>query len=180
MRRRTLLAVLGWLATAVVATGIGLGAIRLVGEGITGTPGGVLSQEQIERSLASPPPSAPAVPPGTTAPGTTAGPGTTAAPGTAGPGTAGPGEPATATPAPSVTPAGIRRVFSVTGGSAVAECRAGEVRLVSWAPAQGYRVSDVEQGPDDDVEVTFSGPDGEHELTLRCAGSEPVVAPDDD
>ncbi|SCG72411.1 hypothetical protein GA0070609_4701 [Micromonospora echinaurantiaca] len=150
MRRRSILAVAGWLATAVVATLIGLAAIRLVGESITGTPGGVLSQREVERLLAAEP----------TSPGPT-----TAAPGPSG-----------ATPS---APAAGRRVFTTAGGTAVAECVPGGVRLVSWSPAQGYRAGDVDRGPDDDVEVKFEGPSGEHELKVRCVGREPVAVPDD-
>ncbi|MFC4019075.1 septum formation initiator [Micromonospora sp. GCM10011542] len=155
MSRRSILVATGWLATAAVATLIGLAAIRLVGESITGTPGGVRSEAEIERALASPEP-APA--------------GTTAA------------APATGAGTPSVTPttrSGARRVFATVGGTAVAECGTAGVRLVSWAPAQGYRVRDVDRGPDDDVEVTFKGSGGEYELKLRCVGSEPVAVADD-
>ncbi|KAB1934420.1 septum formation initiator [Micromonospora sp. ALFpr18c] len=154
MGRRSILIATGWVATAAVATLIGLGAIRLVGESITGTPGGVRGAAEIERALASPEP----VPTGTT-------------------GTASAG-PSTTTAAPSAS-AGVRRVFATGGGTAVAECAAAGVRLVSWAPAQGYRVRDVDRGPDDDVEVTFEGTAGEHELKVRCIGAEPVAVADD-
>lgn len=154
MRRRSILAVAGWLATAVVATLIGLAAIRLVGESITGTPGGVLSQREVEQALAEEPASPPVSP----------GP-TTGAPGPSG-----------ATPS---APAAGRRVFTTAGGTAVAECVPGGVRLVSWSPAQGYRAGDVDRGPDDDVEVKFEGPSGEYELKVRCVGREPVAVPDD-
>ncbi|MEU5903231.1 septum formation initiator [Micromonospora sp. NPDC047467] len=151
MGRRSILVATGWVATAAVATLIGLGAIRLVGESITGTPGGVRSEAEIERALASPEPT----PTGTTG----VAPGTTSA-------------------APSAS-SGVRRVFATVGGTAVAECGPDGVRLVSWAPAQGYRVRDVDRGPDDDVEVTFEGSTGEHELKVRCIGSEPVAVTDD-
>ncbi|MBQ0989502.1 septum formation initiator [Micromonospora sp. PSH03] len=154
MGRRSLLVATGWVATAAIATLIGLGAIRLVGESLTGTPGGVRSEAEIERALAAPEP----VPTGTT--GTAS----------AGPGTTG--------PAPSAS-AGARRGFATDGGTAVAECGVGGVRLVSWAPAQGYRVRDVDRGPDDDVEVTFQGATREYELKVRCIGSEPVAVADD-
>ncbi|MBM0231264.1 septum formation initiator [Micromonospora sp. STR1_7] len=150
MGRRSILIATGWVATAAVALLIGLGAIRLVGESITGTPGGVRGEAEIERALASPEP----VPTGTTS-ATSAGP-----------------------VAPSAS-SGVRRVFATDGGTAVAECGAGGVRLVSWAPGQGYRVRDVDRGPDDDVEVTFEGPSGKHELKVRCIGSEPVAVADD-
>ncbi|MFJ2085518.1 septum formation initiator [Micromonospora chokoriensis] len=160
MGRRSILVATGWVATAAAATLIGLGAIRLVGESITGTPGGVRSEAEIERALAAPEP----VPTGTTGAASTA-PGTSASPG----GTSA---------APSVS-SGVRRGFATDGGTAVAECGAGGVRLVSWAPAQGYRVRDVDRGPDDDVEVTFQGPTREYELKVRCIGSEPVSVADD-
>ncbi|WBB70678.1 septum formation initiator [Micromonospora sp. WMMD812] len=158
MRRRSLLVAAGWLATAAVATLIGLGAIRLVGESITGTPGGVRSEEEIARALeADPLPSASAPAP------TTGGPPATASPSAA---------------SPSVT-AGARRSFATAGGTAVAECTPAGVRLVSWAPAQGFRVRDVDRGPDDDVEVRFEGAAGKHELQVRCLGGEPVSVEDD-
>src|SRR4051794_24724752 len=51
-RRPTLAAGLGWIAAALVATAAGLGGIRLVGDSLTGTPGGVLSQDEVQRALA--------------------------------------------------------------------------------------------------------------------------------
>ncbi|MER6592120.1 septum formation initiator, partial [Micromonospora purpureochromogenes] len=65
-------------------------------------------------------------------------------------------------------------VLATTGGTAVAECGPSGVRLVSWAPAQGYRVRDVDRGPDEHVEVRFAGPGGEDELRVVCVGSPPV------
>lgn len=154
MGRRTLLVTAGWLAAAVLATLIGVAAIGLVGESITGTPGGVRSQAEVERALAAPEP-------------------TSAAP-------AGPGLSASSSPpaVPSASP-GLRRSFSTVGGTAVAECVRADVRLVSWAPAQDYRVKDVDRGPDDDAEVTFAGPAGEFEVKVGCIGGEPVARPGD-
>ncbi|MGW3793614.1 septum formation initiator [Micromonospora arida] len=159
MGRRSILVATGWVATAAIATVIGLGAIRLVGESLTGTPGGVRSEAEIERALAAPEPT-PTTSTASTVPGTT---------GTA---SAAPGS------APSAS-SGARRGFATDGGTAVAECGVGGVRLVSWAPAQGYRVRDVDRGPDDDVEVTFQGAAREYELKVRCIGSEPVAVADD-
>ncbi|MFY1622087.1 septum formation initiator [Micromonospora sp. WMMD723] len=154
MGRRTLLATAGWLAAAVLATLIGVAAIRLVGESITGTPGGVRSQAEVERALAAPEPT-PAAP---SAPAASAS--------------------SSPTVGPAATP-GQRRSFSTPGGTAVAECVGSEVRLVSWAPAQDYRVKDVDRGPDDDAEVTFAGPAGEFEVNVGCIGGEPVARPGD-
>ncbi|MEU8110954.1 septum formation initiator [Micromonospora sp. NPDC048947] len=171
MGRRSILVATGWVATAAIATLIGLGAIRLVGESLTGTPGGVRSEAEIERALAAPEPA----PTGTAS----------AAPGPTSTASAAPGPTSTASAAPGMTgPApgassGTRRGFATDGGTAVAECGVGGVRLVSWAPAQGYRVRDVDRGPDDDVEVTFQGAAREYELKVRCIGSEPVAVADD-
>ena len=52
MPRRSL-AVLGWLAVVVVATLAGVGALRLVGNSLAGTPGGVRSQADVARELAA-------------------------------------------------------------------------------------------------------------------------------
>ncbi|RIV36788.1 septum formation initiator [Micromonospora radicis] len=153
MGRRTFLAVAGWLATALVATVIGVAAIQLVGESLTGTPGGVRSQEEVARALAEPTPPRPS--------GTT------------------PATPSSPTAGPSAEP-GNRRSFVTPGGSAVAACVPGGVWLVSWTPQQGYRVDDYDRGPDDDAEVKFVGPSGEYELSVRCANGVPVLDPDDD
>ncbi|MET7965518.1 septum formation initiator [Micromonospora sp. NPDC005305] len=157
MGRRPILAAAGWLATTAAATLVGLAAVQLVGSGITGTPGGVRDPREVARALASPAPVA-------TTPGT-------------GP-TAGATPTAGAASRPPAT-SGTARTFRTAGGTALAECVPGGVRLVSWSPAQGYRVKDVDRGPDDRVEVRFVGPEGEHELRLRCRGSEPVATPDD-
>ncbi|MCW3844366.1 septum formation initiator [Micromonospora yasonensis] len=153
MGRHPILAAVGWLAATVAATLVGVGAIQLVGAGITtGTPGGVRDQRDVERALAapepvSPPPSREATP----EPTPTAGP---------------------SSPSPT---GGARGSFSGAGGRAVAECGPSGVRLVFWAPAQGYQVKEVERGPDDHVKVRFVGPPGEQELRLRCVDGEPVV-----
>lgn len=63
---RRILAVLGWLAAAVTATAVGVGAVNIIGTGITrGSGGEIYSQERIARELASAP--APASPAPTTA-----------------------------------------------------------------------------------------------------------------
>lgn len=182
MGRSTVFVVVGWLAAAALATIIGIGAIRLVGASITGTPGGVRSQDDIERALAVPPP--PLV--GNTAPEpeTTAGSGVGSAtqPPRPGPEAATPGARPPASRAPANPPAAAsgRRGFSGRGGIALAECVGRDVLLVSWAPAPGYRVIEVDRGPDDDVQVTFQGPGGESELNIRCVGGQPVAFLDGD
>jgi hypothetical protein len=59
VNRRVLVVAGGWLAAALVATLAGVGGIRLIGESLTGAPGGVLSEEDVARALAEPLRSAP-------------------------------------------------------------------------------------------------------------------------
>ncbi len=158
MRRRALLATTAWVAAAIVATLIGIGAVRLIGESIAGTPGGVLSRQEVDRELAKAPATAP--PASSTVP--------PAAPSSG------------AAPAPLASSAGSRRVLAATGGSVIAECVGTAVRLLSWAPAQGYRVHDAEPGPDDEVEVDFRGPAGRAEVKVRCVAGQPVADADVD
>ncbi|MEN3615149.1 septum formation initiator [Plantactinospora sp. ZYX-F-223] len=161
MRRRTLLAVAGWLLAALVATGTGLAAVQVIGAGLTGPAGEVRSPDEVARALAAtPPPSAPgAVPPGGPAPS-----GGTAS---AGPiPSAAPGSPAGADDA--------RRLVSTPGGTVLAECAGRQVWLTAWTPAQGYRVGEVERGPDDDAEVTFHGSGGRIEVEVECVAGRPV------
>ncbi|GLI01179.1 septum formation initiator [Phytohabitans aurantiacus] len=53
MSRPTLLAVAGWLVAATVATLTGLAAVRVIGDGITGTAAATLSEREVEERLAS-------------------------------------------------------------------------------------------------------------------------------
>ncbi|MET7468831.1 septum formation initiator [Micromonospora sp. NPDC005686] len=149
MDRRPLIVVTGWLATTAAATIVGLVAVDMVGAGITGTAGGVRTEQEVARALA--------VPEATSAPAATP-----------------PG------PVPATTGAGAgRRGFTTGGGSVVAECVPAGVRVLSWSPAPGYRTKEADRGPDEHVEVRFTGDGEEHEIRLRCRDSVPVSDPDD-
>lgn len=155
MSRRTLFAAAGWLAAAVVATLIGVGALRLVGESIAGTPGGVLSQEQVSRELAQSP-----------TPGSTSQPAATPSP---------------SANVSSSSPPGSQKVARANGGSVVAECRGGLAWLVSWAPAPGFGEHEVSRGPAAEAEVDFRGPAGRSKIKVRCdSGGQPVAEIDED
>ncbi|GAA3775997.1 hypothetical protein GCM10022225_74960 [Plantactinospora mayteni] len=163
MRRRTLLAVAGWLLAALVATGTGLAAVQVIGAGLTGPAGELRSPDEVARALAAatpPPATSGAVPPG----------GPTPTPGTA---NAAP----TSSAVPPGSPAGTddsRRLVSTPGGTVLAECAGRQVWLTAWTPAQGYRVGEVERGPDDDAEVTFHGSGGRIEVEVECVAGKPV------
>ncbi|MBL7258870.1 septum formation initiator [Paractinoplanes lichenicola] len=145
MAPRTLVAGAGWLAAALVATVAGLGGIRLVGDSLTGSNGGVLSQEDVSRALAA----------ATPAP-------TTAAPTTAAP-----------TSAPSSTRPPALTSFRSAGGVAIAGCVGNEAYLERWSPNPGYEVRDVDEGPDDEARVRFENADRHVDLRITCSGGVP-------
>ena len=155
MPHRTLLAVAGWATAAVAATLTGLAAVQVIGDGITAsTDGGVLTPEQVQRQLAS----------------------ATASP---------PADPSTGAPTPTPTPAttvgtpsttAVRKALSSSGGTVIAECNGGTVRLVSWSPAQGFGVQRADQGPDEHAEVTFEGASGKIELRVSCMNGRPTAS----
>lgn len=169
MRRRTGIAVAGWLLAALTATGTGLAAVQVIGAGLTGPAGEPRSPDEVARALAATrSPAAPSgpgpVPPGT--PTSTAAMSTgTPFPSTSVPGSSGPAD---------GSGNGSRRLLSTAGGTVVAECAGREVFLVSWTPAQGYRVGEVERGPDDDAEVTFHGSADRIEVEVECPAGQPV------
>ncbi|MET7436279.1 hypothetical protein ACWERY_38240 [Streptomyces sp. NPDC004082] len=160
MPSRTLLVLAGWTAAATAATLTGLAAVQLIGDGITGTSGSdEVTSAQIEQQLDAARASAsprPGRTPNTARP----------TPGTA---------PTGRTPAPSATAVPVRKTFSTPGGTAIAACDGTTVRLLSWAPAQGYDVKSADPGPDDEhAEVKFEGPGGKVELRARCADGAPT------
>jgi len=149
----------GWVAAALVATLAGLGGIRLVGESLTSTPGGVHSEADVARALAAATPSAAAPPSSTPA-----------------------AAPPSAQPPSSARPI-ARTTFPSAGGTVSVHCEPGnQAYLDSWSPRPGYQVHDYDRGPDDDVRVRFEGPDGRVELEFRCRDGVPVARPkgDDD
>jgi hypothetical protein len=158
MGSRTALAMVGWLVAAAAATVVGLGAVRVIGEGITGTAATTLTQEEVAEALAETPSPAPPAPPATS--------------------------PAAPTPAPTAT-AGADTLITHEAGRVMARCGGGLVTLVSWWPAQGYRVTDYDRGPTDEAEVTFDrGSEGrgsgEVELHIACRGGTPEISRVDD
>jgi hypothetical protein len=143
MSRPTLLAVAGWLVAATVATVTGLAAVRVIGEGITGTAAATLSQSEVEEQLASAP------------------------------------------PPPSVSPQasasqGSGTVLGSAAGTVVASCEDGLVTLLSWAPAQGYRVGEADRGPDDEAEVEFARGSDVVEVRVVCTAGEPTISREKD
>ncbi|MEV4628410.1 septum formation initiator [Micromonospora sp. NPDC049523] len=161
MTNRGLLAVAGWLAAAVAATVTGLGAVELIGTGITGPAGPVVDERELARDLAAAPaaPSSPVqLPTGTPSAGSPSS-----------------GPPSNVTPTASGGSA-ARTPISTPGGTVVARCDGRTVSLVSWTPAQGYAVKQVDPGPDDRAEVTFEGRAGRVEVRVSCPDGRPSAS----
>lgn len=94
------------------------------------------------------------------------------------------GSPATTTsprpsPAKSTTsaprPTAVVRTLASKGGSVVAACLSGQVTLRSWSPAVGYRVDEVEVGPDQEVEIRFVSKTAEVKMQVQCVSGVPVA-----
>ncbi|GAA4604266.1 hypothetical protein GCM10023195_14500 [Actinoallomurus liliacearum] len=128
MTRRVLIGITAWAAAAAVSTGIGIAAISVLGAGITDRGVRPMTPDQVERALAAATAPAPATATATA--------------------TATPASPTTR-PTPRGTPvAGTTRALSTSGGSVLARCGPADAAyLLSWTPAQGYGVDDVNRGP---------------------------------
>jgi hypothetical protein len=138
---------MGWLAAALVATGVGVAAVSLLGEGISDSITRPLSSAEVRRELAR---SSPA-PTGTPA--------------------------VTPTPAPSASPsesaAGPAQLLDTAGGTVVARCVGTQVELTSWSPAQGFRGEGGERGPASTVSVKFESDSREYFVTVDCVSGKP-------
>lgn len=148
--------VAGWLAAAVLSTGVTLAAVSSIGTGIFGSSAGPLDRQEINQALATPSPAveATAQPPATPQP--------------------------TATPEPTES-GGRPSVITSAGGTVVARCAADDlVELLSWSPAQGFSVDNAEHGPAREVEVEFESEDDDVEMKIRCVDGIPVDVDDDD
>jgi hypothetical protein len=149
----------GWLAAAVLSTGVTLAAVSSIGSGIFGSSAGPLDRQEVNEALATPSPSVEPTPEPTGSPVT---------------------EPAPTEPAPT-EPVAEPRVITSAGGTVVARCAAGGlVELLSWSPAQGFSVDNAEHGPAREVEVEFESEDDDVEMKIRCVDGVPADVDDDD
>ncbi|GGK21879.1 hypothetical protein GCM10010124_12960 [Pilimelia terevasa] len=81
--------------------------------------------------------------------------------------------PPTVPPGPPREAVGRPAVVRARGGTVTGACAGGRAVLVSWTPAQGYAVDEVER---DEAKVRFEGPGGRSEVRLRCVGG--VIRPE--
>ena len=153
---------MGWLGAAALATAVTLAAVSSIGTGIFGSSSGSLDRTEIADALAT-------IPPATTQPSQRPS------------GTADPtGSPS---PEPTVSESAAEpTVITTPGGTVVARCSSdGRVEVVSWSPAQGFRVDNAERGPAREVEIEFESGDDDIEVKVRCINGVPTdVANDDD
>jgi hypothetical protein len=174
VHRRILFGVAAWLLGAATATAGSLLAISLLGQGITGSSGQLLTQDAVNRALGSE--AAEASPPDSPAVTATARPSRAAAspspPTAATPVTPAPSPVAsTATTAPP--PSGQGTVLTSPGGEAVATCQAAGAYLISWSPLQGYEIAGVTRGPAATARVTFDSDANRVTMVVSCSAGVP-------
>ena len=177
VHRRILFGVAAWLLGAATATAGSLLAISLLGQGITGNSGQLLSQDAVTRALASeaadvPSPPAPATArdtgdPTASAPARTSPAASATASATDVPVTGNGTETATASP-----PAG-GTVLTSAGGEVVASCEAAGAYLISWSPLQGYEADDVNRGPAATARVAFESGTQLVTMVVSCSAGVP-------
>jgi hypothetical protein len=155
MGRRALLVAAGWLGAAVLAVLVGLGAISVIGNGLTSGSTPALSAADVDRQLReqTPTTSAPA-PTGTEPTGT---------------------EPTGTMPPAETEPT----ADSTRGGTVVARCVGTRAEIVAMSPAQGFAVHEKDQGPQDDAEGEFRGSADDRDrvkISVTCADGRPSVS----
>jgi hypothetical protein len=176
VHRRILFGVTAWLLGAATATAGSLLAISLLGQGITGNSGQLLTQDAVNNALASEatetsPPDSPAATATGKAVMATPAVSPTAAPATASATPATPPDQGPATASPPAT--GDGTVLTSPGGEVMASCQAAGAYLISWSPLQGYEVNGVTRGPAATALVTFASNVNQVTMKVSCSAGVP-------
>jgi hypothetical protein len=146
LRRGTLLLVVVWVAGALLATTVGVLAVRRVRADVGDPASQPLSASDVQRAVA----------------GTTTSPRPRATPTK---------QTATApAPTPSPAPAVARRTFQTAGGSVAVQCSGSVPSLVYVLPASGWAVDEREVQPDR-VAVKFRSGEREAEVKVACSAA---------
>jgi hypothetical protein len=171
MGRRALLVAAGWLGAAVLAVLVGLGAISVIGNGLTSGSTPALSAADVDRQLREQTPTTSAPAPTGTEPAGTEPAGT---------------EPTGTEPTESTEPTGTMppaetepTADSTRGGTVVARCVGTQAEIVAMSPAQGFAVHEKDQGPQDDAEGEFRGSADDRDrvkISVTCADGRPSVS----
>ena len=157
MRRRSLLVAAGWLGAAGLALLVGLGAISVIGAGLTGDSTPALSAADVDKQLRAQPSASAAL---------GANPSPTATEPTSEPTTAEP----TTEPASPAKPA----VKRTRGGTVVARCVGGSAQIVTMTAAIGFAVHE-KQG----AEGEFRSSSDNHDrvkIRVSCAGGDASIS----
>ena len=136
-----------WLVAAAAATAVGMTAVAAIGTDLFGDSGTPLSSSEVDDQLASRSPSATAPPTTSSTPPTSS----------------------SSTPPPP----GPERSVPTEGGTVIARCEAGGVRVVQAVPALGFRVDSDDDEVDDHPSVKFQSGDREIEVRFRCVNGVP-------
>lgn len=175
MQGRVAAGIGAWVIGVVSATALSLVAVSVFGHDAANSHGPVLTQDDIAKALASAtaaPPTSPDSPSAGT-PG-----GASGTPSSATPPTPGPTSSSTVTPTNSVATT-ISRALSSPAGTVVVRCQGSLVYLMSWSPAQGFRVAGIQRGPGRVAAVDFLGPQGQVVMRYYCSGGTPASGGDD-
>lgn len=150
MTRRTASGLLAWLLAVALATGVGIAAVSVIGDGIVGSGPQPLSQSEVDNAQFTPP-------------ATTTGTSTSDA-------TTPPGSTSTGTTAPDDS----AKVFPMQGGTVSVRCTGGLVEIVAAVPGQGYQV-EADREADDHPKVRFRSGKDDVEARFRCVGGVPQI-----
>jgi serine/threonine-protein kinase len=182
VHKRILFGVAAWLLGAATATAGSLLAVSLLGQGIGGNSAQQLTQDAVNRALASEvaesTPSARPAPTRTAHPAAKRSRPTATARPTSPPSnpTADPSPPPSGGADPSPAPTGgAGTVLTSKGGEVVASCQPAGAYLLSWSPAQGYSAGNVHRGPAAVARVTFETAANEVTMTVTCSAGVPTA-----
>ena len=177
MNRRILFGVAAWLLGAATATAGSLLAVSLLGQGITGASGPLLTQDAVNRTLASESPESPESPaaadPSSARPSASPSEKPAATRAAATPSQTGVPAPPSPSPSSADDSAPVGTLLTSRGGDVVASCLAAGTYLDSWSPAQGYEVDDVSRGPAGTARVTFESDGASVTMVVSCSAGVP-------
>lgn len=144
----------GWLGAAALAVLVGLGAISVIGNGLTAPETRPLSAAEVADELARQTPGSPPV-------------------------SAGTGD----RPAPQRSSAPSTVTFVTPAGTVVGRCAGSRPEVVSMSPRQGFELYEQDRGPQgDDAEGEFRSQTDARDrfpFEIVCAGTMPRLVLDD-
>ena len=166
MRRRSLLAVAGWLGAAALAVLVGLGAIKLIGDGLTDNSTPALSAAEVDKRLGDNPSASLGASPSTAATKPSAS-------------TTEPSASVTTKPSWGAASRSEPVAKATRGGTVVARCTGARAEIVTMTAALGFTVHEKDSGPQAEAEGEFRGTSDHHDrvkIRVTCAGGRPDVS----